>query len=153
MSHSVKKSVSWATDESLAQIREYYFYDPNTGEELSGQAARDQAKIEVLGSCWRETFRIMRICKTVLPHTTKARELFHRAEKQALTLKEPCLFIIGSQWRHCGGRSQRPEEGTSDNILHSTPDNDTINLSSDESSESDAEGTEAERKKKNQGVV
>lgn len=129
------KSVSWAPEESLTEIKEYYFYDPATGEALEGQAARNQAKVEALGTSWRETNQIMRICKTASPFSPRARALFEHAEKQALALEEPCLFLIGFQWRHCGGRGERPEELELHTHDECPADDDTSDSSSDESAE------------------
>ena len=129
------KSVSWAPEESLTEIKEYYFYDPETGEALEGQAARNQAKVEALGTNWRETNQIMRMCKTASPFSPRARALFDHAEKQALALEEPCLFLIGFQWRHCGGRGERPEELELHTHDECPGDDDTSDSSSDESVE------------------
>jgi hypothetical protein len=142
MSLCAKKSVSWASDDSLRQVKEYYFYDNITGEALSGQAARNQAKLEALGSCWRETYRIMRVCKTARPYSARARALFDYAEKQALALEDPCLFLIGTQWRYCGGRSERPEEIKFDEQEERLEDDDTAESSSDESTEDEREEAE-----------
>lgn len=142
MALCAKKTVSWAPDDSLTQVREYYFYDNVTGEALSGQAARNQAKLEALGSCWRETSRIMRVCKTATPYSARARALFDFAEKQALALEDPCLFLIGMQWRYCAGRNGRPEEIEIDEQELSVADDDTSDSSSDESAEGEGEDTE-----------
>jgi len=142
MALCAKKSVSWASDDSLRQVKEYYFYDHITGEPLSGQAARNQAKLEALGSCWRETSRIMRVCKTARPYSARARALFDYAEKQALALDEPCLFLIGMQWRYCGGRSERPEENEIDEQELCAADDDTSDSSSDESAEGEGQKPE-----------
>ena len=144
MALCAKKTVSWAPDDSLTQVREYYFYDDVTGKALSGQEARNQAKLEALGSCWRETSRIMRVCKTARPYSTRARELFDFAEKQALALEDPCLFLIGIQWRYCAGRSGRPEEIEIDQQELSVADDDTSDSSSDESAEGEGEQSEVQ---------
>ena len=142
MALSSKKSVSWASDDYLTQVKEYYFYDDITGEALSGQAARNQAKLEALGSCWRETSRIMRVCKNAMPYSARARELFDFAEKQALALEDPCLFLIGIQWRYCAGRSGRPEEVEIDEQEACIADDDASDSSSDESAEGEGEYSE-----------
>jgi hypothetical protein len=142
MSLCAKKSVSWASDDSLRQVKEYYFYDNITGEALSGQAARNQAKREVLGASWRQTNCIMRLCKSASPYSAEARKLFDIAEKRALALDEPCLFLIGMQWRYCGGRNGRPEEIEIDEQEVCDADDDTSDSSSDESAE--GEGAEPE---------
>jgi hypothetical protein len=133
MTGAVCKSVSWAPEDSLTKIKEYYFYDPETGEALEGQAARNQAKIEALGANWRETSQIMRLCKTASPFSPRARVLFELAEKQVLALEDPCLFLIGFQWRYCGGRSERPEELELHTNDECPADDDTSDSSSDES--------------------
>ena len=135
MTGAVCKSVSWAPEDSLTQIKEYYFYDHETGEALEGQAARDQAKVEALGTNWRETNQIMRMCKAASPFSPRAQALFDHAEKQALALEEPCLFLIGFHWRHCGGRGERPEELELHTLEECPADDDTSDSSSDESAE------------------
>ena len=144
MALSATKSVSWASDDSLTQVKEYYFYDDVTGEALSGQAARNQAKREVLGASWCDTNRIMRLCKSASPYSAEARKLFDIAEKQALALDEPCLFLIGMQWRYCGGRSARPEENEIDEQQVCDADDDTSDSSSDESADDEVEQSEVQ---------
>ncbi len=139
MALCANKSVSWASDDSLTQVKEYYFYDDVTGEALSGQTARNQAKREVLGASWRQTNCIMRLCKSASPYSAEARKLFDIAEKRALALDEPCLFLIGMQWRYCGGRSGRPEEILINEQEVCGADDDTSDSSSDESADDEGE--------------
>lgn len=91
----------------LSQTMPYYFYDPETGEPLEGSAARAQAKREVLGESWQETWDIV---ARDFRGKIDSVEAFLALENAVAVLPDPCLCLVGQQWRYVGGDRPRPCE-------------------------------------------
>jgi hypothetical protein len=108
-SPSAIKQVRWCP--VLSQTMPYHFFDPTSGEVLEGRAARDQAKRDVLGDSWQETWDIV---SRDFRGRVDTVDTFLALEDAVAELPEPCLCLVGQQWRYVGGDRPRPCESNLD---------------------------------------
>eukprot|EP00038_Savillea_parva_P023527 m.41360 g.41360 ORF g.41360 m.41360 type:complete len:606 (-) comp6122_c0_seq1:247-2064(-) len=106
-----KRRVRWCP--ILSQTLSYPIVDPDTGDVLEGRAARDQARRDVLGSSWQETYDIV---YRDFGGRAYSVEEFLDMEDAVMALPDPCLTILGQQWRWVGGNTPRPGECDSDDV-------------------------------------
>ena len=121
------KSVSFAPDDKLVETRIYNLcpdlsvrkdgLDPSTIDVI-----RWEAKLRAMGN-YVETMDIMRVC-IYKPY----RDVYFEAEAKALSLSDPCYFVIGSMWLRIAGRDPRPEETEDDTEVETEEDTDWVDV-------------------------
>jgi len=103
------RKVRWAP--VISQCRFYNIYSPETGEQLEGRQARAQAKRDVLGDSWQETFDIV---YRNFRGNINTIEDFILLEEKVACLPDPCLCFVGEQWRHLARDQHQPRPDEDD---------------------------------------
>lgn len=131
---TMTKSVSFAPDDELVKI---YIYNlcPDLSVRKDGldlstvNVIRREAKHRTMGN-YIETMDIMRVC-IYKPY----RHVYFEAEAKALSLPDPCYFVIGSLWLRVAGRDPRPEEAEEDTEVESDDESDWVHVECCEAAE------------------